>query len=566
MPKPPVTESQSANGLSVKLWRGERMVLIGMDVDAPEADLVGFSIEVQSPGSPVFMPLRNRLNFSYGDKPADKSVDGFRNFDSTQAPFQKFRWTHFPQNPKDGVYQYRVTKQHMHDDGTLHAGTSITAGINLQTSIYDGFLDVGFTRGYASSQAYAEKYGNNPKVIPVDANTGLDFKKLPGDVYEWLGFEAQQLLFAVLDEVVGDATLTLDVMAYDFNEPDVVTRLEKMGPRVRAIIDDSKGHGDAADAESQAAARLATSAGAGNVHRMHFSTLQHNKVLIVKRNGAPYKVLFGSTNFSFRGLYIQANNTLVFQAPDVVSLLMDYFEQAFTDPKKFSSKPIAGKWHDVNIPGRPPLSLCLSPHTDAALSLGRIGDAIGAAASSVFFCIAFLNQAKTGAVREAIDALQGKPLFSYGISDRAGGLTVHKPDGTFGIVDFQFLAKHAPEPFSSEWSGGAGIHEHNKFVVVDFNLPTARVYTGSCNMSESGEENNGDNLICIQDPRVATSYAIQAILIFDHLEFRTAMKGAAEPKSLTLAKPKSLSGQPAWFEKYYAADSQRERDRKLFAH
>ena len=36
---------------------------------------------------------------------------------------------------------------------------------------------------------------------------------------------------------------------------------------------------------------------------MHFkNNLQHNKVLIAKKNGEPNKVLFGSTNFSFRGI------------------------------------------------------------------------------------------------------------------------------------------------------------------------------------------------------------------------------------------------------------------------
>jgi phosphatidylserine/phosphatidylglycerophosphate/cardiolipin synthase-like enzyme len=566
MANQPLTDAQSVAGFSVKLWRGERMVLIGMDVEEPEPDLVGFSIEVQSPGSPQFFPLRNRLNFDYSDAPNAKTVDGYRNFDSTQAPFQKFRWIHFPYNPKDGVYEYRVTKQHMHDDGTLYAGTTITASIDLQTVIYDGFLDVGFTRGYASSQAYADKYGNNANIIPTDATEGLDYQKVPGDVYQWLGFEAYELLFDLLDEIVGDPTLTLDLFTYDFNEPDILSRLEKLGPRLRAIMDDSKGHGDDTDAESIAAARLGTSAGADNIHRMHFSGLQHNKVLIVKRNGEPYKVLFGSTNFSFRGLYIQANNTLVFQAPEIVSLFVDYFEQAFTHPAGFAGTPITSDWHTVSIKGKPAVSLCLSPHKDPALSLGKIGDAINQATSSVFFCIAFLNQAKTGAVREAVDDLTGKPLFSYGISDRDGGLTVHKPDGTLGIVDFQYLAAHAPEPFKSEWSGGAGIHEHDKFVVVDFNLPTAKVFTGSCNMSISGEKNNGDNLICIEDPRVATSYAIEALLIFDHLEFRTEMKGAEEPQALTLAKPTSISGKPTWFERFYVADSQTERDRKLFAH
>ena len=100
--------AEQTNGLSAKLWRGERMCLVGMDVDQPEADLVGFSIEVKSPGSADFTPLRNRLAFSY-DKPVDQAVDGYRNYSSLEAPFQKFRWVHFPYEPKGGTYTYRIT-------------------------------------------------------------------------------------------------------------------------------------------------------------------------------------------------------------------------------------------------------------------------------------------------------------------------------------------------------------------------------------------------------------------------------------------------------------------------
>ncbi len=568
----PLTTSTSSNGLTVKLWRGERMVLLGMDIDDPEPDFVGFSIEVQSPGSPQFWPLRNRLAFEY---PHSATVDGSRNFDSTAAPFQKFRWLHFPQQPQDGIYQYRITKQHMHDDSTLYAGTSITASINLQTVIYDGFLDVGFTRGFASSQAYVERYKNNPNVIPVPGASGEDqlaFKKAPGDVYEWLGFEAYELLFDTLNEVVRDTSLTLDIFCYDFNECDMLASLESIGPRLRAIMDDSKDHSPADAAETLAFARLQTSAGDDHITRMHFSALQHNKVLIVKKNGAPYKVLFGSTNFSYRGLYIQANNMLVFSAPEVVSLFAEYFDQAFAGPAKgFSAKPITTEWHEINIAGKPPLSICLSPHSDPSISLKPIGDAINNAQSSVFFCIAFLAQMTKGEVVDAVDALSKSAVFSYGISEREGSreLQIQKPDGTTATVGFGYLHGHTPAPFNTEWAAGTGpsqIHEHNKFVVVDFNLPTARVYTGSCNMSPSGEQNNGDNLICIQDPRVATSYAIQAISIFDHLQFRSRMQEANAPRTLTLAKPTSISGKPAWFERFYVANSQAEKDRQLFSH
>jgi hypothetical protein len=562
------TNSKAKDGLSVKLWRGERMVLIGMDVEGPEPDFVGFSIEEQGPGSRAFVPLRNRLNFSY-DQPVAQAVNGYRNFPSTEAPFQKFRWIQFPFDPKPGKYTYRVTKKHMRPNGALVSGTSVTLDIALDIVVYDGFLDVGFARNFASSQAYVDRYGKNENVIPDKAEDGLDFKKVPGDVYEWLGFEAYQLIFDFLKDVAADETLELDFMAYDLNEPDIVGLLEKIGGRLRAIIDDSRDHKPETSAESQAAARLAASAGEGNVKRMHFKKLQHNKVLIAKRNGEPVKVLFGSTNFSFRGLYIQANNALVFRDPQAAALFAGAFELAFTNPKKFVSGPLSKKWHLLSVSGKPPVSFCFSPHGDPDLSLSPVGAAIDQATSSVFFSIAFLYQTKTGAVREAIDRLMGKNVFSYGISDRAGSLQLLKPDGSVGIVDFAYLAKKTPEPFKSEWWGGKGVHEHHKFVVTDFSLPTAKVFTGSSNLSESGEGNNGDNLVMIEDPRVATSYAIEALRIFDHLHFRSRMQSASRrdsEDSLTLQKPASMTGQAAWFEPFYAPGSQAENDRKLFSH
>ena len=103
---------------------------------------------------------------------------------------------------------------------------------------------------------------------------------------------------------------------------------------------------------------------------------------------------------------------------------------------------------------------------------------------------------------------------------------VCEPGGSVGVVDFAYLARNAPEPFKSEWSGGKGINIHHKFVITDFSLPTAKVFSGSSNLSPNGEKGNGDNLIMIEDPRVATGYAIEALRLFDHLHFRSVMKEA----------------------------------------
>jgi phosphatidylserine/phosphatidylglycerophosphate/cardiolipin synthase-like enzyme len=117
-------------------------------------------------------------------------------------------------------------------------------------------------------------------------------------------------------------------------------------------------------------------------------------------------------------------------------------------------------------------------------------------------------------------------------------------------------------------------------VITDFNLPTAKVFTGSSNLSPSGEQKNGDHLIMIEDRKVAIAYAIEALRVFDHLHFRLRMQDAktgktktakkspkksTTPTALTLAKPTAITGKPAWFERFYVAGSQKENDRKLFA-
>ncbi|WP_316181911.1 phospholipase D-like domain-containing protein [Bradyrhizobium sp. SZCCHNRI1009] len=574
---------KSSNGFTSKLWRGERMTMIGFDVAEPEPDLVGFSIEVKSPGARDFSQLRNRIAFSY-PAGAGAAVDGNRNFPSTEAPFQKFRWIHFPYRPKDGVYTYRVAKQHMRNDGTLVAGTSLTLDITQSAVTYDGLVDVGFTRNFASSQAYRDQFGNNAEIIPVESRDGPGFDKLDltneaGDsVYEWLGFEAYDLLFGFLKEALADPGLTLDVMAYDLNEPDVIGQLEQFGPRLRAIIDDSNAkdnsHKLPGSAESRSAKRF-KQAGAA-VLRTHFSNLQHNKVLITRRDGRPEKVLCGSTNFTFRGLYIQANNMLVFHSPDVAGLFGEMFDIAFEDPSVFRKNDFSKKWHAVHTEGKPTVQLCFSPHQATDLSLNPIRAAIDQATSSVFYSVAFLSQLGDGPTKDAFDRVMERPIFSYGTVDKRGALELRKPDGSIGLVDFAYLASKAPEPFRSEWSGGKGRNIHHKFLVTDFSLPTAKVFTGSSNFSPSGEKGNGDHLIMIEDRKIATSYAIEATRVFDHLQFRNRMRdafkgkserqrSASAPAAITLRKPTALSGKPAWFERFYVDGSQAERDRLLFS-
>ena len=51
-----------------------------------------------------------------------------------------------------------------------------------------------------------------------------------------------------------------------------------------------------------------------------------------------------------------------------------------------------------------------------------------------------------------------------------------------------------------------------------------RKYSRDRKLAPSGEDCNGRNLVAIQDRKVAPSYAIEALRIFDHLHFRLRMQ------------------------------------------
>ena len=137
---------------------------------------------------------------------------------------------------------------------------------------------------------------------------------------------------------------------------------------------------------------------------MHFGRQQHNKVLIVRRDGQPVRVLTGSTNYSLRGLYIQANNALVFDDPGVAAKYGELFDAYWTSPTKFRQNALSKQWWVVRDEVDSRVSLCFSPHSDSSLSLDPIAQAVEDAESSVLYSIVFLNQL-TGAVREALEEL-----------------------------------------------------------------------------------------------------------------------------------------------------------------
>lgn len=555
---------------SLKVRRGEGMALISMNWrrGRPPRNFVGFAIECRPPGEKDYHPLRNRLSFAGPDgEPSD--ADGGP---STDYPIQKFRWVHFPFDAEvDGRFSYRVTPAFMADDGSLSFGKAQTAAIELGGETYPGKLNVAFTRGFVSSQAFVdefERYGEISTLIPASADDGLGFEPThpkASRAFEWMGFEARRAILDLLDRAIADPGAEVRVVAYDFNLPEILERLERLGPRVKAIIDNSGSHGERGSAENAAAAALAKSAGADHVKRQHMGKLQHNKTIAV--DGPEVKgVVCGSTNLSWRGLYVQSNNAVVLEGRRPVQAFIDAFEDYWEhdDPSGFGASP-AAELASLGI-SAVDASVGFSPHSTGNALLRGIADDVATAESSLLYSLAFLYQTP-GSIREAIEAKTADDsVFVYGISDRkVGGLDLQTPAGNLAPVYPSALTKGVPEPFKSEPTGGSGARMHHKFLVVDFDRPSARVYLGSYNFSATADTKNGENMVLIRDPRVAASYAIEALRIFDHYHFRVVSGQAKkEHRPLVLAKPPSEPGQAPWWEPYYT-EAPKLRDRKAFA-
>ena len=558
---------------SLKLHRGDGMTLLAMNwkTAKPPRDFVGFALEYKEPDGDRYWVIKNRINFPNADGSVNKARTSSR-----LSPIQKFRWVHFPVNAeKEGQFMYRVTPVFMSALGELSYGEAQEAGITLARETYPGKLNVSFTRGFISSQAFVDRYVTDTDgmdtLIPGTADEGLQFVPThpkADEALKWMGFEARSAILEILDAAIADTTALVRVVCYDLNDPAIVSRLESLKDRLHIIIDNSGEHKPETSAESQSAARLAITAGADHVKRQHMSNLQHNKTIVVDGKNVKAAIC-GSTNFTWRGQFVQSNNAIVVRGKKAIQPFIDAFENYWQNDFVKGFGPTASTaWQSLQLTGIN-AKVTFSPHAKDAGVLQSIADDILGAKSSVFYSLAFLNQTG-GAVTEAIkEVTMREGIFVYGISDkRTGGLDVHLPDGKVAPVYAANLSANLPEPFKSEptalGANGAGTRMHHKFVVIDFDKPTARVYMGSYNFSKPADNENGENLLLIKDRRVAVSYMIQALTLFDHYHFRVLQaKADASNKAIQLKKAPTTGQEPWWDEDY--TDPRKILDRELFA-
>ena len=140
------------------------------------------------------------------------------------------------------------------------------------------------------------------------------------------------------------------------------------------------------------------------------------------------------------------------------------------------------------------------------------------------------------------------------------------PDGNVAPVFAGGARQERSRSRSKEPTGGGGNRMHHKFVVIDFDKPTARVYLGSYNFSNPADTKNGENLLLIRDRRIAVSYMIEALAHFRPLPLprRPARRPRRPGRSCSSPEPPRKAGEKPWWDEDYT-DPRKIRDRQLFA-
>ncbi|MBS1655428.1 MAG: NgoFVII family restriction endonuclease, partial [Bacteroidetes bacterium] len=405
--------------VSVRAYKGDAMTLLAMSIDETlKTGFTGFSIRVTAPGKRPYY-LFNR--FTYADEILKKN--GFDPKDkfvtlTDRSPLQTFRWVHTPMTDHNindliyGQYKYEITPRFMKDDILQPLDKSLTVGFMFEVSPYQsGNFQVGFTRGFIESQAYTRHFGLNNKTRPNKTDLLFDIAAVSGptakdkkadktlvdytyeDQHKWLGWQARQRVIELLNETVNDKKMTLDVFAFDLDEPVICNDLLLLAAdgRCRVILDNSSTHIGTSLEQKFEKLYKQKAKDTNSITRGHFQSLAHSKVFIQKKNNKPVKVLTGSTNFSTNGLYVNANHVLIIKEDAITQLYEDVFEKSFgqTLMDAFDKTPLAMNDHSYTEVGVPSMTIRFSPHTKAVAQtfFTLINKRILDATSDVLFAI-----------------------------------------------------------------------------------------------------------------------------------------------------------------------------------
>ena len=447
-------------------------------------------------------------------------------------PVQRLIWTDYKPHFGDSV-QYRVipmlgTADHLTPDESQASDWSnvVTLG-NTHGEPFRAY----FNRGIVSAQWLSHRMGNDPTAKKLGTIIGTVGDK----TRNFLAGDLRMTLLSLLSNALATG---LDIYAalFELDDPDLIAALKPFGKRAHIILANGAKVPDAnADGRTEI-----HDAGLDVCNRLFPSGhLGHNKFVVFAKPGTtgidsaePLTTWTGSTNWTKTGLCTQANNGILIDSPELARI---YYAQWLALRQDCASSPMQ---QDVPFVQTNTLfkSTQIGPHRVTALftptkkraDLVEARQHIRNAKQGVLFLM--FNPGTEGSLLNEIEALRNKGLFLHGVvnqrpsSKNAPPLTLFDRSTPLKLPAEALVPKAVTEALSfweKEMSQYNIVKVHSKVIVVDPFGQKPVVMTGSHNLGPKASADNDDNLLIIENaPRLAETYAVNILSIYDHYKWR----------------------------------------------
>ncbi|WP_126977405.1 phospholipase D-like domain-containing protein [Frigidibacter oleivorans] len=562
------------DGISVRAIAGTHGVLFGMDAtEAARAGLLGFALGRRDPAGEV----RWLRGFKFFRDTVPDPQPGERR-STRDHPVQDFQWGDWSREP--GTVVDHVIQPLYGTPSDLRPGPMLE--LRVPTMAADADHAVFYNRGAIPSQAFADRFGNvGPSPEEQDDPTN--------DKVRWL---SRGLLEAALG-FIGTAgpRHELRVAAYEFTYGPIARALRAAagrGAKVQIVHDigDRRrdgtlvpSHTSAANAATIAAAGLDGAANVTVLGRSRYSSITHNKFIVLLEDGHPAAVWTGSTNFTPSGFLGQSNLAHLIRSPALARAFSAYWDLLAADldtrtmkrrVAELSPEPPAPLPEDAMIP-------IFSPRPKGMLDW--YAAAMAQAHGSVMFTSAF------GVARDLAEvfARPGDHLRLI-LSERAERdpeiwrlLTADADTriATGARLNAETIAAGLEGAALDQWfraedhfrREGHIFYIHTKLMALDLMTDSPQIFTGSANFSANSVESNDENMVLMRGPAfraVAEVHATEFMRLFNHLYFRTtairlARSGRGNPERAAVLDPDDR-----WVARHFREGGYHDRMRRLF--
>jgi hypothetical protein len=548
------------------------MVLLAFDwPDAPNhSDFLGFSITRTGSKSGAYV-LRNRLTFK---GPAE---DG--DVPSTAAPIQKFMWWDAGVRASSGEsYDYKVTPVlGTPDNLRMQDASAGTVHIELPSNIEN---DIGtwFNRAVVSSQAFSTLLKSMNLDPAVPASQLSQEQELP--LRAWLADGLEKIVpqFLSTQKKIEGAIYHLTDKFW------VIPTLEKSNNSIELVYDSHLLYGGKGKPKKPSPNQDAinTLKDKKNVkfEPRDKTSIMHDKFLVrVGGSDKAEQVLCGSANFTPEGFSSQANLLHTFNSPDLANLFLARKRLIQDNPSVVATAQKADWSTPVKV-GDASIRVFFSPEPkNKQVSIDTVIETIGKATSSVVFCLydptdlQLLNACfKVGDSGKMMFGLVNHILAQDPQLDPSKRVLpaeisiYHRSRKNHDVLDAESFGRDTPQGFLAEWKAFPGedgknyapVIIHHKFIVIDGETGSPRIYSGSANMSNNSVHRNDEALLEITEIKsLAQLYLAEFMRLYEN--YRARAKFLRPEKNLKLAINSN------WCKKYFSDNTPESRCRLALA-